>query len=92
MRYVPWLAILVVTSAAAAHAQSLSDDAIREAMIAGSIASYTGNCPCPYNTMRNGRLCAGHSAYSKPGGAEPLCYPRDISDDMVEKYRARIGR
>jgi hypothetical protein len=25
--------------------------------------------------MRNGRACGGRSAYSRPGGAAPLCYP-----------------
>lgn len=60
---------------------------IRQAMIDASIAGYAGNCPCPYNTMRNGRRCGTRSAYSKPGGAAPLCYPADISEAMVEQYR-----
>jgi len=37
--------------------------------------------------MRNGRRCGGNSAYSKPGGASPLCYARDVTDEMVERYR-----
>jgi hypothetical protein len=60
---------------------------VRQAMIRASIAGYPGNCPCPYSIMRNGRNCGSRSAYSKPGGATPLCYPRDISDAMVEQYR-----
>jgi hypothetical protein len=27
---------------------------------------------------RSGRACAGRSAYSRPGGAAPLCYPSDV--------------
>jgi hypothetical protein len=69
--------------------RSLDDARIREAMIADSIAQYRGNCPCPYSTMRNGRNCGTRSAYSKPGGAAPLCYPGDISDAMVQAYRKR---
>jgi hypothetical protein len=47
-------------------------------MIRKSIQSYKGNCPCPYNTMKNGRTCGMTSAWSKPGGASPLCYLSDI--------------
>lgn len=35
---------------------------------------YVGRCDCPYDLMRNGRLCGGRSAYSRPGGREPACY------------------
>ncbi len=33
-----------------------------------------GRCDCPYDRMRNGRRCGGNSAYSKPGGRNPVCY------------------
>lgn len=33
-----------------------------------------GRCDCPYDLMRNGRLCGGRSAYSRPGGRSPICY------------------
>lgn len=35
---------------------------------------YVGTCDCPYDRMRNGRRCGGNSAYSRPGGRNPLCY------------------
>ena len=35
---------------------------------------YVGTCDCPYDLMRNGRLCGGRSAYSRPGGRNPICY------------------
>lgn len=37
-------------------------------------APYTGTCDCPYDRMRNGRRCGGNSAYSRPGGRNPICY------------------
>lgn len=37
----------------------------------------TGICDCPYDRMRNGRLCGGRSAYSRPGGRSPKCYAGD---------------
>jgi hypothetical protein len=50
----------------------------KKQMIRQSIASYSGPCPCPYSVMRNGRSCGKRSAWSKPGGASPLCYVSDI--------------
>src|ERR1700738_4727797 len=46
-------------------------------------------CACPDDTMRNGRACGGRSAYSRPGGAAPLCYPTDVTAAMVESYLQR---
>lgn len=70
---------------------SVSDEAIRLLMIQNSISSYPGACPCPYSVMRNGSQCGKRSAWSKPGGRSPLCYPTDISDGMVKKYRSANG-
>lgn len=66
-----------------------TDGEIRRILVNQSVARYSGSCPCPYNTDRGGRRCGRRSAYSRPGGATPLCYPSDISDRVVEAYRAR---
>lgn len=34
-------------------------------------------CECPYDLMKNGKTCGGRSAYSRPGGANPVCYTTD---------------
>jgi hypothetical protein len=68
---------------------SKSDAEIKKAIINDSIASYRGNCPCPYNTDRAGRRCGGRSAYSRPGGASPICYAKDVTQKMVDDYRKR---
>lgn len=68
---------------------AVTDQQIREMMIKESLQSYPGNCPCPYNTMKNGQSCGGRSAYSRPGGRSPLCYPKDVSDQMVKAYRTQ---
>lgn len=70
----------------------LTDAEIRQILIRESIGRYSGSCPCPYNVDRGGRRCGGRSAYSRPGGASPLCFARDVSDTVVESYRARTGR
>lgn len=64
-----------------------SDDDIRSRIIEDSIRTYAGNCPCPFNTMRNGRRCGGNSAYSRPGGQRPLCFADDVSAAMIDRYR-----
>ena len=48
-------------------------------------------CACPEDFTRSGRRCGGNSAYSRPGGAEPLCYPGDVSAALIEKHRARLS-
>lgn len=80
-------------AAAAAEAKDakakkeLSDAQIRKILIDESIAAYSGNCPCPYSTMSNGRNCGRWSAYSRDGGEPSLCYAKDVTAEMVQQYR-----
>ena len=67
----------------------MSDEQIRRALIKESQSRYSGNCPCPYNINRARKPCGTSSAYSKPGGARPLCYDRDVTPGMIEQYRRR---
>ena len=64
-----------------------STEVIKQKIIQQSIDSYPGNCPCPYNTARNGSRCGKRSAYNRAGGYTPLCYPQDVSDQMVREHR-----
>ena len=64
-----------------------SDDEIKQKIIEQSIASYSGSCPCPYNRDRAGRKCGKRSAYSKPGGYDPVCYSNDVTKKMIEDYK-----
>lgn len=65
-----------------------SDAQVRQHIIDKSIASYPGSCPCPYNTDRAGRRCGARSAYSRPGGISPRCYPSDVTEADIAAYRA----
>jgi hypothetical protein len=72
----------------------LSDVAVIAMIVAASIAIYksTGKpCACPSDVARNGSSCGGRSAWSKPGGAKPMCFPTDITADMIKAYRATIA-
>ncbi len=66
-------AVLLPQAAASGGSDAATQRAIRQ-----SIAAYSGSCPCPYSVDRAGRRCGARSAYSKPGGAAPLCYASDV--------------
>jgi hypothetical protein len=73
---------------------ALSAAAIAAIIVQASRDQYhaTGRpCACPDDTARNGSSCGGRSAYSRPGGAEPLCYPTDVTPTMIEQYRQKIA-
>tara|TARA_B100000963_G_scaffold90936_1_gene78278 strand:- start:836 stop:1627 length:792 start_codon:yes stop_codon:yes gene_type:complete len=64
-----------------------------EQMIQESISQYPGKCPCPYSIMSNGKKCGKRSAYSRPGGYQPLCYVSDVKEKkktVVQKKQIRI--
>jgi len=61
----------------AAWTVTASEQRVRQ-IINESIAMYPGKCACPYSLMSNGRKCGKRSAYSKPGGYEPLCCREDV--------------
>jgi len=84
----PTAVLAALLCAFSVSAEDLTDDQIKKILIDQSIRSYRGSCPCPYNRARNGSRCGKRSAYSKPGGASPLCYGRDVSQAMIDRYRA----
>ena len=95
MRYrKTWLA--TITAVAALYAwpgyARLSDDQVKARLIEESVSAYSGSCPCPYNTMRNGRSCGGRSAWSRPGGESPLCYKKDVTAERVRAWREENER
>lgn len=89
MRRTTFFISLTLTILAAPASAETTDAEIRELLIAQSIVAYRGNCACPYNVDRAGRRCGVRSAYSKPGGARPMCYLSDVTDEMVHRYKLR---
>ena len=63
--------------------------AIKQKIIQQSIESYPGNCPCPYNTARNGSRCGKRSAYNRAGGYAPICYAKDITAQMIREFKGQ---
>ena len=64
----------------------------RKTLISQSIAGHNGNCACPYQRDRANRKCGKRSAWSKPGGYEPLCYDSDINISRLTSFFARQGK
>ncbi len=85
------LVLVLLFAALPAGAQQVTDDHVKQQIIAESIASYAGRCPCPYNLAKNGSRCGGRSAWSRAGGYSPICYPDEMTSDMVAAWRARHG-
>lgn len=69
----------------------LTDAAIVALLIKASLAEYHSHapCACPYDHDRRGRSCGARSAWSRPGGYSPLCYPKDVSKAAIAAYRER---
>jgi hypothetical protein len=89
------VALALAASPALARSPTLTSDQVRQHIIQQSVVDYhaTGHpCACPYDRERNGRMCGRVSAYSRPGGAAPLCYPQDVSDGMVADWRRQNGQ
>lgn len=74
----------------APEAQTPDNTAVINYVLAQSRAGYSGSCACPDDRDRAGRRCGGRSAYSKPGGYAPLCYPRDVTQAMIEQARREM--
>src|SRR5687767_9061505 len=93
LRPIPLRAVVIGLMLASAFGQSKrakTDAQIAEEIVKESIATYKGSCPCPYSKNRAGRTCGASSAYSKPGGASPSCYAKDVTPKMIEEYRKRL--
>lgn len=83
---------LLTSPADAQVALRQTDQTIVNQIIQRSRDAYyaTGHpCACPYDHARNGSMCGGRSAYSRPGGASPKCFPQDVTADDLAAYRAR---
>lgn len=91
MQYLRAALLLLIASTAVAEGRKLSDAQIRKLLIKESIAAYDGNCPCPYSYASNGSRCGRRSAYDREGGEAPLCFPRDVTDEMVQDYRDALS-
>lgn len=83
--------LLVASFAVGIHLMQRSDDSVRQSLVQQSVATYlsTGQtCACPYSLDRMGRRCMGQRPSVRAGGVMVLCYPDDVTDTMVQAWRA----
>jgi hypothetical protein len=57
---------------------------IKSTIVAASIFGYEKPCPCPYS--KDG-TCGNQSAWSRGGGANPLCYRSEVTAEDVKRWR-----
>ena len=68
--------------------KTMAEYAVVAFLMAASVFGYKGNCACPHYRDARGSACGGRSAYVKPNGAKPLCYPTDVTPQMLNAFRA----
>lgn len=88
MKMIALMALFFV-NISAAKTSLLSDEQVKKAIIQESISNYPRNCPCPYNSARNGSRCGGRSAWSRAGGYAPICYENEVSKEMIKTWRSQ---
>lgn len=91
LRTLLYAVVLIAGSATVAIAASPTDEEVKQQIIQESIASYPGNCPCPYNRASNGSKCGKRSAWSRAGGYAPICYPEEVTPSMIQDWRRQNG-
>lgn len=64
-----------------------STETLRREIVNTSIARYPGSCACPYHRDRAGRRCGRRSAWSRAGGHSPLCYPKEVTREMLASWQ-----
>lgn len=82
-----WIFLLALASAQEDAPRVLTDAQVKQLIIRQSITAYSGSCPCPFNVDRAGLSCGARSAYSRPGGASPIYYAKQVTDAHVKRYR-----
>jgi len=70
----------------------IPETTVIQRIIAQSLSMYPGSCACPYNTDRGGRRCGKRSAYNRGGGYAPICFPGDVSKEMIQSFREQASR
>ena len=78
-----------MSSVAPAVARDAQSDATARSIIRDCAAIYHSRrpCACPEDRARNGSRCGRRSAYTRPGGARPLCYVTDVTEGEIADYR-----
>jgi hypothetical protein len=84
------IALALASFSSFAQQKPLSEVEIWQLIIKESIQAYSRSCPCPYSADALGQRCGNQSAHSRGTPAAPMCYPQDIPEDHLARYRERF--
>jgi len=91
MKYALMILAVTATVSAQATAKEITEAECASIIVQASRDAYyrTGRrCACPEDMTVNSGRCGGRSAYSKPGGASPYCYPSDVPKAEIDRCKA----
>jgi hypothetical protein len=71
--------------------QEIAQKIVQESREAYFARAYGGGhrCACPYDSAKDGSSCGRRSAYGRPGGWEPKCYPSDVTASEILDWKNR---
>jgi len=61
---------------------------IEQEVVNWAIANYAGACACPFSLSDLGSECGAQSAWSLQLPNAPVCYPSQVTSDMIAQYLA----
>lgn len=92
LTFFPFLNTLAVN----ANSGGFTDKHVISRIIGDSISGFEGaTCPCPYHRALDGTFCGERSIwgpYKIPGKESPICYPSDVTQEMIMEYRMNQER
>jgi hypothetical protein len=81
---------MIAVGSFAQEPREVTDIALWKMIIRDSIAAYPRSCPCPYSADRLGQPCGDRSAYARAPSAPTVCYPQDIREEQLARYREKF--
>jgi len=61
---------------------------IEQEVVNWAIANYNSACPCPFSLNSFGDQCGAQSAWALKALNAPVCYPSEVTTDMIANYLA----
>ncbi|VAW20338.1 hypothetical protein MNBD_ALPHA12-2287 [hydrothermal vent metagenome] len=61
---------------------------IEQEVVNWAIANYNAACPCPFSLDSFGDQCGAQSAWTLKTLNAPVCYPSEVTSDMIAKFLA----
>jgi len=83
------LAFVIANSAIAA---AMTDNEVRHAIVHESKVRYANICACPYAARSHAKICNAGSGMARHIEVAPVCYSKDVTEQMIRDWRQRNGQ